>query len=103
MWQKSNKYGRIKKVMFMKCNICPRNCGADRKVSVGRCRAPEEILLARAAKHFWEEPPISGKNGSGTVFFSGCNLGCVYCQNYEISHNGKVKTLSDPRLKEIFG
>lgn len=62
----------------------------------------QEILLARAAKHFWEEPVISGTRGSGTVFFSGCNLGCVYCQNYEISHEGKGKAVSEARLAEIF-
>ena len=87
----------------MRCNICPRKCNAERSNEKGICGMPEEFLIARAAKHFWEEPPISGKNGSGTVFFSGCNLGCVYCQNYEISHNGKGKTVSDARLKEIFG
>lgn len=60
------------------------------------------IYLARAAKHFWEEPPVSGTGGSGTVFFSGCSLGCVYCQNYEISHNGKGKPVSEDELSEIF-
>ena len=63
---------------------------------------PEEFSLARAGLHFWEEPPISGKNGSGTVFFSGCNLGCVYCQNYEISHGEVGKIITDERLTEIF-
>ena len=58
--------------------------------------------VARAALHFWEEPPISYKNGSGTVFFSGCSLGCIYCQNYDISHNGYGKTISFERLAEIF-
>ncbi len=62
----------------MRCNICPRKCNAERSNEKGICGMPEEFLIARAAKHFWEEPPISGKNGSGTVFFSGCNLGCVY-------------------------
>ena len=62
----------------------------------------EEILLARASKHFWEEPPISGTKGSGTVFFSGCSLKCVYCQNYEISHGGKGKAVSEDKLSEIF-
>ncbi len=86
----------------MICNICPRECGADRSVSVGFCGMPESFVVARAAKHFWEEPPISGTRGSGTVFFSGCNLGCVFCQNREISHAGKGKTVSDERLTEIF-
>ena len=63
---------------------------------------PYDFTLARAGLHFWEEPPISGKNGSGTVFFSGCNLGCVYCQNYEISHGKIGKTISRSRLCEIF-
>lgn len=61
-----------------------------------------EFTLARAGVHLWEEPPVSGKNGSGTVFFSGCNLGCVYCQNYEISHENFGKTVSGQRLCEIF-
>ena len=86
----------------MKCELCPRRCGVDRGENKGRCGVGEEILLARAAKHMWEEPPISGKNGSGTVFFSGCNLGCVYCQNYEISHGAKGITVSEERLAEIF-
>lgn len=86
----------------MKCNICPRNCGADREKENGYCGAPWEFKIARAAKHFWEEPPISGTGGSGTVFFSGCSLGCVYCQNYAISHGGQGKIISEERLKEIF-
>ncbi|MBO5936300.1 MAG: radical SAM protein [Clostridia bacterium] len=89
-------------VMKMKCNICPRQCDADRKEKKGYCRMPQEFSLARAGLHFWEEPPISGKNGSGTVFFSGCNLGCVYCQNYEISHGNVCKIVSEERLLEIF-
>lgn len=86
----------------MICNICPRRCGADRSNELGYCKMPWEFKVARAAKHFWEEPPISGTKGSGTVFFSGCNLGCVYCQNYNISHGGEGKIISDIRLKEIF-
>lgn len=69
---------------------------------MGYCHTPWEFKIARAGLHFWEEPPISGKNGSGTVFFSGCNLGCVYCQNYEISHGDTGKTISEERLLEIF-
>ena len=86
----------------MKCYSCPRMCGADREKEKGYCRMPDEFVVARAGLHFWEEPPISGKNGSGTVFFSGCNLGCVYCQNYEISHKEVGKPISDERLCEIF-
>ena len=86
----------------MKCNICPRKCNVERSTEKGICGMPDTFVVARASKHFWEEPPVSGKNGSGTVFFSGCNLGCVYCQNYEISHGGKGKEISDSRLTEIF-
>lgn len=86
----------------MKCNMCPRNCGADRETGVGFCGVPNTIKIARAALHFWEEPSVSGEKGSGTVFFSGCNLGCVYCQNYEISHRAKGKTVTEERLCEIF-
>ena len=86
----------------MECRLCPRECGADRSVGKGRCGVGDEILLSRAAKHMWEEPPISGTEGSGTVFFAGCNLGCVYCQNYEISHGAKGKIITEERLSEIF-
>lgn len=86
----------------MNCNICPRKCNAQRESARGFCRAPERFKLARAALHFWEEPCISGKNGSGAVFFSGCNLKCVYCQNYEISIGDKGTQISDERLIEIF-
>lgn len=85
----------------MKCNICPRECGADREKGKGYCGVGQDFTLARAAKHMWEEPPISGTKGSGTVFFSGCNLGCVFCQNYEISHGCKGKTVTKERLREI--
>lgn len=86
----------------MICSICPRHCNVDRKNSLGYCKSGENFRLARAALHFWEEPCISGKNGSGTVFFSGCNLRCVYCQNYEISHGNKGIEVSESRLVEIF-
>lgn len=86
----------------MNCTMCPRRCSADRKNTVGFCGVPESFTVARAALHFWEEPCISGKNGSGTVFFSGCNLRCVYCQNYEISHKCFGKQISEKRLAEIF-
>ena len=86
----------------MICNMCPRRCSADRKNSVGFCGVPQDFVIARAALHHWEEPCISGKNGSGTVFFSGCNLRCVYCQNYPISHGCFGTRVSDKRLTEIF-
>lgn len=86
----------------MLCNACPRNCGVERTKDCGFCGVGENFVVARAAKHFWEEPPISGKNGSGAVFFSGCNLRCAFCQNIEISRAEKGKEISDERLKKIF-
>ena len=87
----------------MICKLCPRNCGALRTESAGEgyCRMPETPVLARAALHHWEEPPISGENGSGTVFFSGCSLGCVFCQNEKISHHDFGKAVTVERLREI--
>ena len=89
----------------MICRLCPRNCGALRtpERGEGRCRMPEAPVLARAAPHFWEEPPISGSRGSGTIFFSGCSLGCVFCQNEKISHQDFGKTVTPDRLGEICG
>lgn len=85
----------------MVCNLCPRKCGVDRAKSQGFCSVGDTLKISRAALHFYEEPPISAQNGSGTVFFSGCNLRCVYCQNKEISRGfGKVITVS--RLAQIF-
>ena len=89
----------------MICSLCPRNCQALRTESEnlnGYCKMPLLPKVARAALHFWEEPIISGKNGSGTVFFSGCPLSCVYCQNYEISQEGNGKVIGYERLAEIF-
>ncbi len=85
----------------MKCNICPRRCNVDRARETGKCGVGEVLKVARAAKHFWEEPCISGSKGSGTVFFSGCNLGCVFCQNYSLSHKAEGKEISQERLCEI--
>lgn len=86
----------------MICNACPRKCNTDRNDKTGYCNSPEEFRVSRAALHFWEEPCISSKNGSGTVFFSGCNLRCVFCQNHEISHENKGMIVSDKKLTEIF-
>lgn len=86
----------------MICNQCPRKCNIDRKNHIGYCKAPNDFKVARASLHYWEEPCISGKNGSGTVFFSGCNLGCVYCQNYEISQKCFGKTITEKQLISIF-
>lgn len=69
----------------MQCNLCPRKCNVNREEKVGFCGVNGNIKLARAALHYWEEPIISNKNGSGTIFFSGCNLKCIFCQNYEVS------------------
>ncbi len=88
-----------------KCTLCPRKCAVDRKIQVGFCGQSDKIRIARAALHMWEEPCISGKSGSGTVFFCGCTLGCVYCQNYEISAGNKRlagKTVSTAELAQIF-
>lgn len=84
------------------CTLCPHSCSIDRANQKGRCRAPDDIFIARAALHMWEEPCISGKCGSGTVFFSGCPLNCVYCQNYDISQKNFGKKISSQRLSEIF-
>ncbi len=86
----------------MICSICPRNCGADRSREPGFCGAGDEIKVARAAPHFWEEPPISGSRGSGAVFFSGCNLRCVYCQNEVISHGAFGREVGVDGLLRIF-
>ncbi|NBI10703.1 radical SAM protein [Colidextribacter sp. OB.20] len=87
----------------MICNLCPRRCGAERTETAGAgyCRMSEMPVLARAALHVWEEPPISGTRGSGTVFFSGCSLGCVFCQNERISHQDFGKTVTLDRLRAI--
>ena len=85
-----------------KCTMCPRKCGVDRSQAVGFCGATDKIRIARAALHPWEEPCISGERGSGTVFFVGCNLQCVFCQNRKISRGGEVGREVSPReLEEI--
>lgn len=88
----------------MICDLCPRRCHALRtpERGEGRCRMPETPVVARAALHMWEEPPLSGTRGAGTVFFSGCPLGCVFCQNESISHENFGKPITVERLREIF-
>lgn len=86
----------------MICSICPRHCNIDRDVQTGYCMSKSGFRVARAALHFWEEPCISGSAGSGTVFFSGCNLRCAFCQNYEISRDNIGADISDQRLVDIF-
>lgn len=85
-----------------KCNLCPRNCNVDRNNSLGFCKANNKIKVARCALHYYEEPSISGKQGSGAVFFSNCNLKCCFCQNYNISTKQKGIEISIDRLSEIF-
>ena len=89
--------------MYRNCVLCPRRCGVDRTAGQsGYCRMPAGLRVARAAPHLWEEPVISGTAGSGAVFFSGCTMGCVFCQNETISHKGFGKDLTTARLREIF-
>ncbi|WP_195469210.1 radical SAM protein [Clostridium sp. D43t1_170807_H7] len=85
------------------CTLCMRNCNVNRNKGIkGVCNSTNSIRIARAALHFWEEPCISGKSGSGTVFFSNCNLKCVFCQNYKISSEGFGTEITIDRLAEIF-
>lgn len=86
----------------MKCNLCPNNCNADRNLSVGACGSKDKLKIAKYYLHPFEEPPISGKNGSGTVFFTGCSLKCVFCQNYELSRNARGKEITVDELVNIF-
>ena len=84
--------------IYIKCNLCPRNCLVDRTKTLGYCKATDKVKVARSALHYYEEPSISGNNGSGTIFFSNCNLKCCYCQNKEISTEGFGKEVSIERL-----
>ena len=84
------------------CRLCPRRCGADRSRERGVCHTGDELVVARAAPHYGEEPCISGERGSGAVFFAGCSLGCVYCQNYALSRGREGKAVTVERLSEIF-
>ena len=89
--------------MLEKCTICPHNCGINRlEGQVGRCKSKDTVKVALYSTHNFEEPCISGKKGSGTVFFSNCNMNCVFCQNYEISQQGKGKEISIQELADIF-
>ena len=85
-----------------KCELCPRKCKVNRnKGKLGFCRANNELKIAKAYLHKWEEPPITGKNGSGTIFFSNCNLRCLFCQNYYISEEGNGTSISIERFSDI--
>lgn len=89
--------------LLYNCILCPRRCGADRMSGkTGYCGMPADLLVARAALHMWEEPCISGTMGSGTIFFSGCNLKCVFCQNHSIALGDCGKSITIQRLAEIF-
>lgn len=83
------------------CSICPRQCNIDRQLNKGFCGESDTVRLARAALHFYEEPPISGNNGSGAIFFSGCNLKCVFCQNESIANNNTGIEVSIDKLADI--
>ena len=84
-----------------KCTICPHKCGIDRTKYIGRCKSTDKVKIALYSTHNFEEPCISGEKGSGTIFFSNCNLNCVFCQNYEISQQGKGKEIEIEELAEI--
>lgn len=94
----------MKQLSYEECVLCPRACHVNRSVlgQKGLCGMPDRVRIARAALHFWEETCISGKEGSGAVFFSGCNLRCVFCQNREISAGGAGIEISVERLSDIF-
>ena len=88
--------------LFSKCRICPRECNANRnKGELGFCKAPNKMVIGGYHLHLWEEPIITGKKGSGTIFFSYCNLGCIYCQNYDISINNNGEEISIDRFADI--
>lgn len=87
--------------LYKTCNLCPRNCLIDRTKTLGYCKATDKVKVARSALHYFEEPSISGSNGSGTIFFSNCNLKCCYCQNKEISTDGFGKEITIERLSEM--
>ncbi len=89
--------------VMKECILCPRECKVDRTIgNKGYCKVGGELMVARAALHMWEEPCISGEEGSGTVFFSGCSLGCVYCQNHNIAGGHAGKQITMERLSDIF-
>ncbi|MBP5177820.1 MAG: radical SAM protein [Clostridia bacterium] len=84
------------------CTLCPNECGVDRDERVGRCLVKSAVRIAKYYLHPFEEPIISGKNGSGTVFFCGCSLKCVFCQNYEVSRNLRGKEVTTNELADVF-
>ena len=91
----------MSQIEYKNCKLCARNCGVDREKKRGFCKMGAEPVVSRAALHQWEEPPISGKRGSGTIFFTGCSLGCIFCQNRHISSGEHGKEITTDRLAEI--
>ena len=87
--------------LYSQCRLCARACGINRSESVGYCKMPSELYISRAALHYWEEPIISGEHGSGAIFFSGCSLGCIFCQNKEISRSPVGERIGEDRLADI--
>ena len=87
--------------MLERCTICPHKCGTDRRKQVGRCKSTDKVKIALYSTHNFEEPCISGEKGSGTIFFSNCNMNCIYCQNYEISQQEKGKEITIEELADI--
>ena len=84
------------------CDLCPRRCGVDRRTALGFCRCPDKAIVAKTMLHKWEEPALAGNGGSGAVFFGGCTLGCVYCQNAAISRTPAGKAVDSAGLRAIF-
>lgn len=84
------------------CTLCPRRCGVDRRTALGFCRCPDKAIVAKTMLHKWEEPALAGNGGSGAVFFGGCTLGCVYCQNAAISRTPEGKAVDSAGLRAIF-
>ena len=89
-------------ITYKNCNICPRRCGIDRETSVGICRSGAKPMISRVSRHMYEEPAICGKRGAGTVFFSGCNLGCVFCQNSVISRRSVGREFDENERAKLF-
>lgn len=87
--------------MIENCTLCPHRCGINREKQIGRCKSTDNVKIALYSTHNYEEPCISGEHGSGTIFFSNCNMNCIYCQNYEISQQGKGKEISIEKLANI--
>ena len=101
--EKQSDTMQTQKTSYAPCTLCPRACHVDRTAGQkGRCHVDARIRVARAALHMWEEPCLSGRSGSGAVFFSGCALGCIFCQNREIASGKAGLVISEARLSEIF-